>query len=484
MPVRLRNTNAIRLLPTTDALASLAVDGPASATFNTILQVKAGVFEQPGDTNLVTLAAAVGGTWVPNIGTLTLAGNATAEVKAELDLDTVTGGLDTIVQAQIAGVEGNDITITVVGDSAPAGGVTIDEVGNAVTIHFEDGVSTVADVETAIGAESDLIEVKTTGTGATVLASPADECTDESLALGATETVTIGSTVYSWRDAGNATRAYDVVIAGSASASIDNLIAAINANGTGDGTDYGASTVVHPTVRAYAGAGDTMDVHTNSNTILTAVGTLIATTEDMAAGSWGAATLADGTDGTNVTFSVSGYDITCTFADGYSTVSDFEAALAADADVSALIEVDTAGTTPLYRLVLTDDDFSATAFSGGGATSAAAPTLNDGTAGAQIPICCDQALITVESVAGSGAMTATIIIWGWSLALSKWFVLGTLNAGAAIGETSANAINYGELVVGLRHIGRLYAEISGALGGTGTELQIYADCIPATAVTH
>jgi len=52
--------------------------------------------------------------------------------------------------AKAAGEAGNAYTIQVVGDSAPAGGVTIDEGTNAILIHYESGVSTVGDVQTAL----------------------------------------------------------------------------------------------------------------------------------------------------------------------------------------------------------------------------------------------------------------------------------------------------------------------------------------------
>ena len=115
------------------------------------------------------------------------AGGSYGSVKASLDLDTVSADLDTIVEATSAGTAGNDITVEVVGDSPAAGGVTIDVVGNAVTIHFEDGVSTVGDVETAIAAlagADDIIAVKTAGTGATVLDAATDEVVATNLAGG------------------------------------------------------------------------------------------------------------------------------------------------------------------------------------------------------------------------------------------------------------------------------------------------------------
>lgn len=96
--------------------------------------------------------------------------------EAFLDLGTLgSGALDTVVEAQAVGAGGELLTIEAIGDSAPAGGVTIDESGApAIVIHYESAVSTVADVETAIGGAT-LIQVKTTGTGATVL----DVATDD-----------------------------------------------------------------------------------------------------------------------------------------------------------------------------------------------------------------------------------------------------------------------------------------------------------------
>jgi hypothetical protein len=466
-----RSQDVVRLLPVGGTRASLAIDGPATATFNTIVRAT-DEYEGPAG-NAITLAIADGGTWVPNVGTLTLVANVTAEVAAELDLDTVTGDLDTIIEAAAPGVEGNDITVTVVGDSAPAAGVTISEVGNLVTIHFEDGVSTVGDVEAAITAEAALIAVKTTGTGATVLDAATDECTAESLAGGLTEGVTIGSTVYLFRDSGKVDAAYDVLIGASAEATLDNLIAAINANGLGDGTDYGAGTVEHTQVRAFAGAGDTMVVHTKP-AILTAVGTLIATTDDMAnAGNvWGAATLADGTDGDNVVFTVTGTAIACVFSASYTCVEDFEAALAADADVAALIEIGTAGTTPLYRLVTTNDEFAATNLTAGGATTKAAPTAGTFVAAGQRPFYADEALVTVRSVDDVTSITKTVtpVLWGWHPVIEDWFEIGTLNSGSAIGEQDSDRIAYCEVVQGIGEFSHFWCELS--VTGSGTEVEV------------
>ena len=369
--------SAIRLLPAASTLASLAIDGPASATWNTIVEAKPPTYEGPAG-NAITLAAAVGGTWVPNVGTLTL------------------------------------------------------------------------------------------------VAQPGD-----------TETVTIGTQVYTFQTvltnvAGN------VFIGASASATLDNLIAAINGT-AGAGTTYAAATVEHTQVRAFAGVGDTMVVHTRP-TILTAVGTLIATTDGMAdAGNvWGATTLADGTDGTNVTFVVTGTAVACTFAAGYSCVEDFEAALAADAAVSALMRVKTAGTSPLYQLLLTDDDFAATNLTGGGSTSSAAPTLTSDTAGKAVPFTTDQAVLLLRTVDVAAGTTKTVVggaLWGFSPTTSRWYRIGAINSGTDLAETTSDAINYCELIVGLRRFSRLYFQFT-SLGGAGTEIEVWADCVPADAVSH
>ncbi len=86
--------------------------------------------------------------------------------------------------------------------------------------------------------------------------------------------------------------AYDVLIGATASASIDNLIAAINKGAT-EGTNYGTGTVAHPDGTAAIGDGDTM--------VFTAAavgdaGNLIETTTTVTAASWGAGTLANGDD--------------------------------------------------------------------------------------------------------------------------------------------------------------------------------------------
>lgn len=346
--------SAIRLLPAANTRASLAVDGPASATWNTVVEA---VAEGPPG-NLVTLAAVADA------------------VRASLDLDTVTGDLDTIVEAVELGVAGNDITVEVVGDSGAAEGVTIDEDLDALTvvIHFETAVSTVGDVETAITATATLIQVKTAGTGATVL----DAATDETAAP-------------------------------------EPLVG---------GVDFG--------------------------------------------------------------FTVSGNDITLHFATGETLVSEVEAEIAADAAVAALMRVKTAGTTQAYELVVTDDDFSATNLTGGGVTSSAAPTLTDANAGKHTPLTADQVLLLLRNVDTATGTTKTVVggkLWGFSPVTERWYLIGAINNGNDVAETSTDAINYCELVVGARGFTRFAFSFT-SLGGAGTEVEVYLDCFPANSTTH
>jgi len=106
------------------------------------------------------------------------------------------------------------------------------------------------------------------------------------------DTVTIDTKTYTFQTTltdvdGN------VLIGATASDSIDNLIAAINL-GPGAGSVYAASTTLHPSVSAAAGAGDTMDVTAK---VEGTDGNTIATTESTSGVrmSWGGSTLSGGT---------------------------------------------------------------------------------------------------------------------------------------------------------------------------------------------
>lgn len=103
--------------------------------------------------------------------------------RASLDFATLgAAGVDTVVEARDFG-SGLGITVALVGDRTD-GTEVIEEVGTAVTIHVDDDVTTIAEMEAAIDAQSTLIQVKTPGTGATVIDTTADGFTATPLAGG------------------------------------------------------------------------------------------------------------------------------------------------------------------------------------------------------------------------------------------------------------------------------------------------------------
>lgn len=104
------------------------------------------------------------------------------------------------------------------------------------------------------------------------------------------ETVTIGAKTYTFETVltnvdGN------VFIGATMSDTLDNLRAAMNLDPAGSGTLYAAATVVHPTARSVRGAGNTLVARAKTPGT---GGNALATTETLANGSWGAATMATG----------------------------------------------------------------------------------------------------------------------------------------------------------------------------------------------
>lgn len=110
-----------------------------------------------------------------------------------------------------------------------------------------------------------------------------------------TNTVTIGSTVYTFKTALSAgpTVAYEVLIGANEAATLVNLKKAINAE-AGIGTNYSTGTEIHPTVTATASAAHTVSLEAKTGGT---AGNSIATTETHANGSFGAATLTGGVSG-------------------------------------------------------------------------------------------------------------------------------------------------------------------------------------------
>lgn len=84
----------------------------------------------------------------------------------------------------------------------------------------------------------------------------------------------------------------------------------------------------------------------------------------------------------------------------------------------------------------------------------------------------DEGSILVKDTAGSGTMTVTLALWGYSSLSGAWHKMGDLNDGVAIAETSSDDIEYAEPVVGLRDFQRLYLEVV-AIAGTSTAISAW-----------
>ena len=110
-------------------------------------------------------------------------------------------------------------------------------------------------------------------------------------AITQNETVTIDATVYRWRNAAGLAQANDVIVGASVAVSLVNLTNAINGS-EGSGSTYHSGTVAHTT--AIATNPTTSTVVATARTYGTA-GNSIASTETMANGAWGGATLSGGT---------------------------------------------------------------------------------------------------------------------------------------------------------------------------------------------
>jgi hypothetical protein len=90
-------------------------------------------------------------------------------------------------------------------------------------------------------------------------------------------------------------------------------------------------------------------------------------------------------------------------------------------------------------------------------------------------------VILVRSSAGTGTMTVTLRMWGYSPLTANWHPLGTnatmasrgvLNQGNAITEDGSDILTHAETVTGLAAFTRIYLEIT-AIGGTNTAINAY-----------
>jgi len=194
----------------------------------------------------------------------------------------------------ISSEEATDITAleTYVGDySSPSGGEGSDIATDLAKVY--DDVETAGTGLLARAAALEAVAPEYVDTFATATAAQGTLTLTGNVT--ADDEVKIGSITYKF--VAGIPAAYDVAIAGSASATIDNLIAAITAGIEGVGTAYGTGTVAHPDVTAAAGDNNTMTVTAK---IKGAAGNAIGTTDPTDAGgvmSWGEVHLQNGVDG-------------------------------------------------------------------------------------------------------------------------------------------------------------------------------------------
>lgn len=89
-------------------------------------------------------------------------------------------------------------------------------------------------------------------------------------------------------------------------------------------------------------------------------------------------------------------------------------------------------------------------------------------------------VLVLKSTAGSGVMTVTIKMWGYSPHTAAWHPLGSsateadrgkLNDKNAIDEDGADVLTHAEPITGLGAFTRLYAEIT-AISGTSTAVTL------------
>lgn len=89
----------------------------------------------------------------------------------------------------------------------------------------------------------------------------------------------------------------------------------------------------------------------------------------------------------------------------------------------------------------------------------------------------DKGMLVLDSVAGTGALTASVRLWVYSEASHKWGPLGVsatiasrglLNDGVLITADPANTLAHRELVKGLSGADNIYAQVVSALGGSSS----------------
>lgn len=167
----------------TECIGVVAI--PGRVPFSTA-GVYSSLSKTPGGGSAMTFTSSIAGTAGDALHVVATAdGNA----KAAVSFGTYCTQLDTVMEYKTVGTGGNSWTVSVIPHTVLGGGAFFNEdtVNKKLTILFETGVTTVANIETAIGLTTNFA-VKTTGTGTNVLAAATDTAYDSALAGGTADT--------------------------------------------------------------------------------------------------------------------------------------------------------------------------------------------------------------------------------------------------------------------------------------------------------
>ena len=175
--------------------------------------------------------------------------------------------------------------------------VTVGQKGKAISL-IGDGFTANATVTLSVNGVSYGSQIKADASGLFGTDDQADRATT-TLTISANpvaaEAVTIGAVTYTFR-ASVATTANEILVAGTAAASLQNLKDAINLTGTT--AQYGSLTVIHPTVTAGVITATTLQLYAKAGGT---GGNSLASTETLTNGSFPGATFNSGTPGAAAT---------------------------------------------------------------------------------------------------------------------------------------------------------------------------------------
>jgi hypothetical protein len=165
-------------------------------------------------------------------------------------------------------------------------------VGSPLVITGE-GFANSTEVTVSVDGESFSSEIVSSANGNFGTDAIADHATGTLTATGQpsdTETLTIGTRVYTMRTGTGTLLPNEIRIGASASATLDNIKAAVN-NGAGEGTTYGLGTARHDSVFAGQKTATTIVFFA---LVAGTAGNSIATTETLTNNSFGGGTLSGG----------------------------------------------------------------------------------------------------------------------------------------------------------------------------------------------